>query len=345
MDYDAEILEEHRFDQRKLSGYLQDKLPGFSGNLAVRQFQGGQSNPTFLLIADDRRYVLRKKPIGTLLPSAHAVDREFAVLHALEATHIPVPKVHLLCSDETVIGEIFYVMDYIGGRIFDAPSIGGAEFVQRRPIAIDLAHVLADLHTIEVASLGLASFGAGPGYIRRQVARWTRQYRATGFDVPAMDALMDWLPEHIPSVDECALTHGDYRVGNVIVDPIKPRIIAVLDWELATIGHPLADLAYCCLPYRLPSTISRGFSDLTPSNLGLPTEAEFIEAYCTRAGRKDLDHFEFFVTFSLFRAAAIIAGVHRRALDGNAATRDALEKSEDYGVIADIAWRTAVAQR
>jgi aminoglycoside phosphotransferase (APT) family kinase protein len=338
------VLPNHRFDEAALARYLAAQLPGFGGSLSVRQFQGGQSNPTFHLQAGNRAYVLRKKPPGALLPSAHAVDREFRVLRALAGSAVPVPAVHLLCADEGVIGQMFYVMDAVEGRVFADRLLPGCSPAERAAMYDDMNRILAALHRVDWRAAGLDGFGRADGYVARQVARWSRQYAASRTEpVPAMDRLIDWLPAHLPASDAAAIVHGDYRVGNLIFHPTEPRIAAVLDWELATIGHPLADLAYNCLAYRLTGTHDHGFPPGDPGALGLPRETDYVAAYCARAGRPAIEDWEFFIVFAMFRIAAILAGVHRRGLDGNAADARALEASRDYREIAARAW--AIAER
>jgi len=336
------VLPNHRFDEAALARYLAARLPGFGGTLTVRQFQGGQSNPTFHLQVGAHAYVLRKKPPGELLPSAHAVDREFRVLRALAGSSVPVPAVHLLCADETVIGQMFYVMGWVEGRVFADRLLPGCSPAERAAMYDDMNRILAALHRVDWRAAGLDGFGRADGYVARQVARWSRQYAASRTEpVPAMDRLIDWLPAHLPAADEAAIVHGDYRVGNLIFHPTEPRIAAVLDWELATIGHPLADLAYNCLAYRLTGTHDHGFPSGDLAALGLPRETDYVAAYGARAGRTGIEDWEFFLVFAMFRIAAILAGVHRRGLDGNAADARALEASRDYRVIAERAWELA----
>ena len=311
------VLPNHRFDEAAMVRYLAPLLPDIARGCTVRQFQGGQSNPTFHLATPDRAYVLRKKPPGTLLASAHAIEREFRVMQALAGTDIPVPQMRLLCEDAAIIGTSFYVMDYKPGRIFADRSMPGVDPAHRAASYADMARVLARLHAIDPAAVGLADYGRSGGYVARQIDRWTRQYRAARLEAePAMDWLIDWLTAHLPPDDETAIAHGDYRLGNLILHPTQPRVAAVLDWELSTLGHPLADLAYCCIPWRLPPE-QMGLLGLDVP--GLPTEAAFVAAYCEAAGRPVPATLDYFMVFSLFRWAAIVAGVYRRALDGNAA--------------------------
>ena len=333
------VLPNHRFDEAALERYLAGHLPGFAGPCAVRQFQGGQSNPTFHLRAASGEYVLRKKPPGVLLPSAHAVDREYRILGALRDSGVPVPAVHLLCDDEGVIGTMFFVMDYQPGRVFPDRTLPGVSAADRAAIYDDMGRVLALLHGVDWRRAGLEGFGRPENYIGRQIDRWSKQYAGAQVgEEPAMDRLMAWLKAHAPVPDETTIAHGDYRLGNLIIHPDEPRVAAVLDWELATLGHPLADLAYSCLAWRLPPEL-QGIQGLDVP--GLPTEAEYVQAYCRRTGRAGVPDLEFFVAFSLFRWAAIAAGVYRRALDGTAADARGREAGEKFRVLAEYGWRVA----
>ena len=335
------VLPNHRFDEAALARYLAEHLPGFTGPCEIRQFQGGQSNPTFHLSTAAGQYVLRKKPPGTLLQSAHAVDREYRILGALRDSGVPVPPVHLLCADESVIGTMFFVMDYREGRVFPDRTLPGVSPADRAAIYDDMGRVLALLHGVDWRAAGLEGFGRPGNYIGRQIDRWSRQYAGAKVgEEPAMERLMAWLTAHAPVADETTIAHGDYRLGNLIIHPTEPRVVAVLDWELATLGHPLADLAYSCLAWRLPLDL-QGIQGLNVP--GLPSEAEYMQGYCRRAGRDGVPDMEFFVAFSLFRWAAIAAGVYRRALDGTAADARGREAGEKFRSLAEYGWRTAQA--
>ena len=334
-------LPAHRLDETRLAAYLADALPGFAGPLTVRQFQGGQSNPTFHLHTPGAEYVLRKKPPGALLPSAHAIDREYAVQAALAGSAVPVAPMRLLCRDEAVIGTMFYVMDHVPGRVFADRTLPGVPAGDRAAMYDAMNQAMAALHGVDWAAAGLAGFGRPQAYVARQIDRWTRQYAAADAGhVPEMDQLIAWLPAHIPAADETAIAHGDFRLGNLIFHPSEPRVAAVLDWELSTIGHPLADLAYNIIPWRLPVAMEGLIGAASP---GIPTEAEYVAAYCRRTGRDGVPELDFFVVFSLFRWAAIAAGVYRRGLDGNASDTRALLIGEKFRALAEAAW--ALAQR
>jgi len=336
------VLARHRFDEARLAAHLANRVPGYAGGaLRVRQFQGGQSNPTFMVEADAGRWVLRKKPPGPLLPSAHAVDREARILRALEGTDVPVPRVLLFCEDEAVIGTPFYLMEHVAGRVFADRAMPGCAPAERAAAYDDMARVLAALHRVDWKAAGLEGFGKPQGYVARQVRRWTQQYQDSKVeDCPAMDRLAAWLAALPPPAGEDAIAHGDYRLGNLVLHPAEPRVAAVLDWELATLGHPLADLAYSCLVYHLPVSAG-GLEPGAAERLGIPSEAEYVAAYCRYAGRDAAPGLEALVVFSMFRLAAIAAGVYRRALDGNAADAAAIERGRAYRDIAAEAWRIA----
>lgn len=317
----VEPLAAHRIDVAALSSWLGKVAPQAAEGLSVRQFQGGMSNPTYLLTtASGERFVLRKKPPGKLLPRAHAVDREHRVMQALADTPVPAPRMVAYCDDPAVIGAEFFVMEHVEGRIIPSPGMGPVPREERPVLAWSLIDTLALLHRVDWRGVGLGDFGRPEGYLARQTARWTAQYEAAKQDLPAdfdysqMDWLRDWLTERVAVADESAIAHGDYRLGNTVVHPAEPRIVAVLDWELATIGHPLADLAYLCLPYRLPLDIP-GTVDLIAQ--GLPTEEAILDRYCERVGRDGIPDWPVFLAFACFRNAAITQGVAARAALGN----------------------------
>ena len=336
------ILPAHRFDETSLAVYLRSRLPGVERGLEVQQFRGGQSNPTFLLTAGaGQRYVLRKKPPGKLLPKAHQVEREHRVMAALYGTAVPVPRMHLLCEETEVIGTPFYVMDFVPGRILADPAAPGLTPAERRQSRMAMVDVLASLHAVDWRDIGLADFGRSENYLARQVARWSQQYAAsrTDAEIPAMDWLTAWLADNLPvAQQEVAVVHGDYRPGNLVLHTNRPDVVAVLDWELSTLGHPLADLAYFCLPYHLPAGLPglRGLRGHDLEELGLPSEKEVLAVYAERSGRGTIGDWAFFLAFSLFRLAAILQGVAARAAQGNASSADAQEVGGRAGLLAEV---------
>ncbi|MCP5112055.1 MAG: phosphotransferase [bacterium] len=334
----------HRFDEGALLDYLERDVEGFQGPVEIRQFKGGQSSPTFHLAAASGEYVMRKKPPGKLLPSAHAVDREYRVMRALENTPVPVCRTHALCLDESLIGTMFYVMDYVPGRIFRDPTLPGMTPAQRREIYLAMIEVLAALHQVDHEKAGLADFGKTGSYYARQISRWSRQYEAqktTG--IPSMERLMEWLPDNIPATEETTLVHGDYRLENLILHPTEPRVAAVLDWELSTLGHPLADLVYNCMPYHLPPGPFGGLAHKQTDHSGIPGEAEHVNVYCRLTGRDKIPDWDFCMAFALFRSASIAQGVYARALQGNASNENAIRVGEGAALLADLAWKVAQA--
>ena len=317
-----EIAPAQRFDVEALDAYLTPRIEGFAGIAEVRQFKGGASNPTFLVVErGGRLFVLRKKPPGQLLQSAHQVDREHRVMSALRGTDVPVPHMRVLSTDETVIGTAFYVMDYMEGRIFRDARLPGIAPEERAAIYDALNATLAKLHKVDYERVGLADFGRPGNYFERQIARWTKQYRgAQSEPIDAMEKLIDYLPRHIPKDDSVSIAHGDYRLENVMFHPERPELIAVLDWELCTIGHPLADIAYNCLLWHSPSEAWGSLIGVDFATSGIPTEAQYRDAYCRRTGRAEIPHWNFYLAFSLFRLASISQGVYKRIVDGIAST-------------------------
>ena len=315
-------------DLHHLATYLAAVIPDFSGPLVAAKFSGGQSNPTYLLKTPSARYVLRRKPGGRLLPSAHAIEREYRVMQALESSAVPVPAMHHLCADPTIIGSMFFVMSYVAGRIFWDPTLPGLSREAVGAAYDAMNRVLADLHEVDYAELGLADYGRPGNYYARQFHRWRRQYEASRTEpIPAMDALMAWLETHLPEDDgRTSLVHGDYRLDNLIFHSREPRILAVIDWELSTLGHPFADLAYQCMQWRMPvGKRLRGLEGVDRAEHGIPTEAEYITRYCEHRGIEPPENWGFYLAFSFFRLAAILQGVLKRALDGNASSPRALE--------------------
>jgi len=330
-------------DIQRLGPYLSSRIPDFGTLLSAEKFAGGQSNPTFLLTTDRGRYVLRRKPQGQLLKSAHAVEREYRVMAALADTPVPVPRMHHLCEDQEVIGSTFFVMDFLEGRIFWEARLPDSDKAERTAIYDAMNETLAALHDVDPAKVGLADFGRPGSYYERQIARWGQQYRASETEtIPAMDALMAWLAGNQPADDgQVSLVHGDFRHDNMIFAPDTPRILAVLDWELSTLGHPYADLAYQCMQWRLPSEGAfRGMGDVDRVALGLPTEEDYVARYCERRGIAGIENWSFYVAFAFFRLAAILQGVYRRALDGNASNPErGIRMGETVPLLATMAMR------
>jgi len=327
----------HAFDIDALAAYLTQHLPGKWSRLEVRQFVGGQSNPTFLLDNGERKVVLRKQPGGQLLPSAHAIDREFRVMQALGATDVPVPRMLHFCSDASVIGTPFYVMQHLDGRVFGDPLLPDQSPSARAAMYDAMNGTLARLHRVDYRAVGLADYGRPGNYFARQIDRWTRQYRQSETSpIAAMDRLIDMLPGLVPNDDRATIAHGDYRLENLIYHPTDSVVIAILDWELSTLGHPLADLAYNCFAYRLPSGAVKGIAGVPLADTGIPTEREYVERYVARSGIEPHAPWGFYMAFALFRLAAILQGVLRRALDGEASSPDALQRGKLAPLCAEV---------
>ena len=308
-------------DTARVANWLAGHLPGFDGPVKAEKFSGGQSNPTYLIRTPARNYVLRRKPPGVLLKSAHAVEREFRVQRALAGTDVPVARMHVLCEDEDVIGSPFYIMDAVPGRTFDAPSLPGLEPATRHSIIDEMNRVLAAIHDVDLEATGLTDYGPSGNYYRRQIDRWTAQYNATATeDLPEMESLIVWLDAHVPPEDgQRCLVHGDYRLDNLLFAPDGTDCVAVLDWELSTIGHPYADLAAVIMQWSMPATTEgRGLAGVDRAALGLWSDEEFIAGYCERRGIAPIERFNFYLAFTYFRMAAILQGVKKRAMDGNA---------------------------
>jgi aminoglycoside phosphotransferase (APT) family kinase protein len=334
------VSERNRFDTASLERYMRQHVEGFSGTLEVEQFKGGQSNPTFRLTAGRKRYVLRRKPPGKLLPSAHAVDREYRVITALYGTGVPVAKTFCLCEDESVIGTMFYIMDCVEGRVLWDPALPGMQNAQRAAYYNELNRVIAALHGVDYRKVGLAEYGKPGNYIERQISRWTKQYRASETErIEAMENLIAWLPQNVPAGDETTIVHGDYRLDNVIFHPTEPRILAVLDWELSTLGHPLADFAYHCMTWRLTPGEFRGMAGVDFRALGIPTEDEYVGAYCRRTGRGGIPNWDFYLAYNMFRLAGILQGIMGRVMDGTAASAHAMEQGKRARPMAEAGWR------
>lgn len=331
------VEERHRIDVAALEGFLGFRIS------QVEQFKGGQSNPTYrITAADGRRFVLRRKPPGKLLPSAHAVDREYRVIKALHSAGFPVARPQVLCEDESVIGTAFYVMDCVEGRVLWDQSLPGMSKAGRASIWDELNRVIAMLHTIDYREIGLEGFGKPGNYIERQVARWSKQYQASETEpMEAMDNLIAWLPKNIPPETATTVVHGDYRLDNAIFHPGEPQILAVLDWELSTLGDPLADFAYHCMSWHIPPGQFRGIGGLDLQALGIPSEALYIEKYCQRTGRAGIDpsHWDFYLAYNLFRIAAILQGIMKRVVDGTAASMHARDAGSRARPMAELGWK------
>jgi aminoglycoside phosphotransferase (APT) family kinase protein len=330
------VREAHRFPTEPLADFLVTHLGARLGGM--RQMRGGQSNPTFLLVTDKGEYVLRKQPPGQLLPSAHAVDREYRVLSALAGTDVPVPRPLLFCDDREIIGTPFYVMERLSGRIFWSPALPEVPREDRRAIFMAMNDALARLHLVDWKAVGLAGFGKPGNYFARQIARWTRQWEQSKTrENPSIDRLAEWLPERIPPGDETTICHGDFRLDNMVFHPTEPRVIGILDWELSTLGHPLADLAYNCICYNTTPAMYKGLLGLDLDALGIPSQDEYMRAYCDRTGRCD-GITPFHLAFSLFRLAVILEGVLARARAGNAASSEAEQVGSLGLALADRGW-------
>ena len=342
----APVAPQHRFDEAALARFMAERVDGFVPPLGVAQFEGGMSNPTFLLRdGGGRRYVLRKKPPGKLLPSAHAVEREFRVIAALASTDVPVARAYALCEDASVIGQAFYIMEHVVGRVFRNYTLPEASPAERAAIYDAMNAALARLHKVDYRAVGLGDYGKAGVYAQRQIARWSTQYDASRTEaLPAMEHLMRWLPAHIPAADETTIVHGDFRLENMIWHAREPRVLAVVDWELGTLGHPLADLAYNCLPWHVPDG-DRGDLAKVGSDQGIPAEADYVAAYCRRTGRAGIADWNFYLVLSLFRLAAIAQGVYKRGLDGNASSPGALERGAKARALAEAAWAIAEGKR
>lgn len=337
------VREAHRFDEAALLRWMAANIDGFSGPLCVEQFKGGQSNPTYRLVTPSRAYVLRRKPPGRLLKGAHAIEREARVLRALGRIEFPVARVLGLCTDDAVIGTWFYVMELVEGRIFwDAtlPDIPDRD----RPAYFDAMNAtIALLHGVDFEAVGLGDYGRPGNYIERQIARWSRQYvddAEAGRD-PSMDRVIEWLAANIPPGDETALTHGDFRIDNLIFHPTEPRVVAVLDWELSTLGHPLADFAYHAMMYHMPGDIVAGLAGTDLALLNIPGEANYIASYCRRTGRPSIPHYDYYIAFNFFRMAAIFHGIKGRVIRGTASSAQAAERASAFPRLAEIAWKQA----
>jgi aminoglycoside phosphotransferase (APT) family kinase protein len=346
------VSDRHAFDVDALTRWLSQHLEGFAGPLSVEMFKGGQSNPTYKLVTPQRSYVMRSKPapVAKLLPSAHAIEREFAVMRGLHGTDVPVPKMYCLCDDESVIGRAFYVMEFMDGRVLWDQSLPGMTPAQRGEIYDEMNRVIAALHTVKFAERGLAGYGKPGNYLERQIGRWSKQYQASVTQpIPEMDRLIEWLPAHIPPAarDEglVSIVHGDYRLDNLMFHRTEPRIVAVLDWELSTLGHPLADFSYHCMSWNIPHGSFRGIGGLDLAALGIPAQDEYIRRYCERTGLATpaalKADWNFYMAYNMFRIAAILQGIAKRVVDGTASSADAVSSGASARPLAELAWEFA----
>ena len=346
------VSDKHLFDVAALSSYLDKHLPGFQGPLTVEMFKGGQSNPTYKLVTPGMSYVMRAKPgpVAKLLPSAHAVEREFAVMSGLQDTDVPVPKMYCLCEDEAVIGRAFYVMECMQGRVLWDQSLPGMTATERGAIYTEMNRVISALHKVDFAAKGLAGYGKPGNYFERQIGRWSKQYTASITQpIVEMDHLMAWLPAHIPAsaldTSKVSIVHGDFRLDNLMFHPTEPRVIAVLDWELSTIGHPFADFSYHCMSWHIPPGAFRGIGGLDLASLGIPSEADYIRSYCDRThfctpAELKID-WNFYMAYNLFRLAAILQGIAKRVEAGTAASAQAASSGAGAKQLAQMAWQFA----
>ena len=334
-----EVQERHKLDVAKLEAYLKENASGFEGPLEIQQFKGGQSNPSYFLITPNKRYVLRKKPPGKLLPSAHAVDREYKVISALKGTGVPVPETFCLCEDEDVIGTIFYVMDFVDGDVEWDPALPHFTNEQRSTAFASMNDAMAKLHSVDYKAVGLEDFGKPTDYLARQISRWSKQYKASETEnIEAMNKLMEWLPNNIPEGDETSVVHGDYRLDNTILDRNSKEVIAILDWELSTLGHPLADFSYHCMTWRLEPELFRGLKGLDLKSLGIPTEEEYVAMYCEKTGRTSIPNWDFYMAYNMFRLSAILQGIMGRVVDGTASSQHAKDMGARAKPLAIKGW-------
>ena len=346
------VSDQHAVDVGALSAWLQARVPGFESPLQIEMFKGGQSNPTYKLITPATAYVMRAKPgpVAKLLPSAHAIEREFRVMSALQGSDVPVAKMLALCEDESVIGRAFYIMECVDGRVMWNQSLPDPDNPQRGAVYDEMNRVLAELHKVKPSAVGLDGYGKPGNYFERQIGRWSKQYLASLTQpIPEMDRLMAWLPQNIPAMarDESlvSIVHGDYRLDNLMFHPTEPRVLAVLDWELSTLGHPLADFSYHCMAWHIPPGAFRGIRGLDVASLGIPTEAEYIARYCERTGFATPEQLKadwnFYLAYNLFRLAAILQGIAKRVEMGTASSAQAVSSAAGARPLAELAWRFA----
>lgn len=334
----SETPEHLKFDEGALIAYMKEHIDGFEGPLSIQKFKGGQSNPTYLLTTPGKKYVLRRKPPGKLLPSAHAVDREYRVMTALSAQGFPAPKTYALCEDPDVIGTAFFIMDFVEGRIFWQSDLPDVAKEDRAPLYHALTDTLADLHMIDYKAAGLGDYGKAGNYFERQIGRWSKQYKGAETEaIEDMDMLIEWLPTAIPQNDEVSIVHGDYRFDNAIMHPTEPKVLAVLDWELSTLGHPLADFTYFLMVWNFPKAVRGGLMGADLDALGIPTIDDTVEQYAKRTGRDKIEDLDFCFAYNTFRLASIVQGVYSRALQGNASSPEAKKMGGQIKPLAALA--------
>jgi aminoglycoside phosphotransferase (APT) family kinase protein len=330
-----EMRKGYELDSKALQAYMSENVDGFKGPINIRQFKGGQSNPTYQIITPDKKYVLRRKPLGKLLKSAHAVDREYRVITALADTDVPVAKTYALCTDDSVIGSWFYIMDCVEGRIFW--TYDNTPLEERLALFDAMNDSIAKLHMVDYKAIGLEDYGKKGSYFERQLSRWTKQYRSSVNEgYPPMDELIDWLEKNIPEDDQTTIVHGDYRMDNMIYHPERPEVIAILDWEISTLGHPISDFCYHCMSWRMPAGEGRGFAGLDLAAVNIPTEEEYVKAYCERAGVTSIGNWNYYMAFNMFRVSAIVFGILGRVKDGTAASKAAKETAAMAEPLADL---------
>ncbi|MDH1701569.1 phosphotransferase [Comamonas terrigena] len=350
------VSDTHAFDMAALTAWMQQHVEGFAGPLQAEMFKGGQSNPTYKLVTPGRSYVMRSKPgpVAKLLPSAHAIEREFKVMRGLAGTQVPVPHMYALCEDESVIGRAFYIMEFKKGRVLWDQSLPDMTPAQRGAYYDELNRVIAALHTVDFAAQGLADYGKSGNYFERQIGRWSKQYVASITQpIPEMDQLMAWLPANLPDSardeSKVSIVHGDYRLDNVMFHATEPRAVAVLDWELSTLGHPLADFSYHCMAWHIPSTLGRGIGGLDLAALGIPSEAEYQRRYCERTGLATPEQLQadwnFYLAYNMFRIAAILQGIAKRVEAGTASSAQAKASGDTARPMAELAWSYAQKHR
>ena len=343
------VAERQKVDLGALSDYMHKHVAGFSGDLQIQQFKGGQSNPTFMLNAGSQRYVLRTKPApaAKLLPSAHAIEREFRVMDALSKAGFPAAHQYALCENEEVIGRAFYIMEFMDGRVLWDQSMPDMSNAERAAHYDEMNRVIAQLHTIDYKAIGLETYGKPGNYFGRQIDRWTRQYKASETEhIPAMEHLIEWLPQHIPAGEQTTIVHGDYRLDNMIFHPTEPRILAVLDWELSTLGHPLADFSYHCMSWHIVPGLFRGIAGLNLKSLGIPTEEDYLAKYSERTGIAiHKEDFRFYLAYNMFRMAGILQGIMKRYQDGTAASEQALKNGQAARPMAEMGWEFASGKK